>query len=68
MGHILRRNQVKLEGQCEVGRIVSGISAVQEAETPQAEQVNVVEHHDTYAVLEVTCSCGTKLRVRCEYT
>ena len=67
MGHILRSNQVKLEGQCEVGRIVSGVSAVQEAEAPQIEQVRVVEHHDAYAVLEVTCSCGSKLYVRCEY-
>jgi len=67
MGHILRSNQVKLEGQCEVGRIVSEVSAVQEAEAPKAEQVCVVEQHDTYAVLEVTCSCGSKLHVRCEY-
>lgn len=67
MGHILRSNQVKLEGRCEVGRIVSGVSGIQETPAQQAEQVRVVEQHDTYAVLEVTCSCGNKLHVRCEY-
>jgi len=38
----------------------------QEAPASGAEQVRIVERHDEYAVLEVTCSCGSKLYVRCE--
>jgi len=47
--------------------MVSGDPGVQETSAPRAEQVRIVERHDDYTVLEVACSCGAKLFVRCEH-
>ena len=66
MGHILRSSEVKLEGRCEVGRIVPEAAGGQEGPASGPERVQVVERHDEYAVLEVTCSCGSTFYVRCE--
>ena len=30
-------------------------------------QANIVENHPEYALIEVTCSCGTKTYIKCEY-
>jgi hypothetical protein len=67
MGPILRSSQVKLEGRCELDRIGAGANGVQEAQAPRTEEVRIVERQDSYVVLEVTCSCGNKLHVRCEH-
>ncbi len=67
MAHILRSSQVKLEGRCELDRIVGGAGGVQDAQVPGGEEVRIVERQDSYVVLEVTCSCGNKLHIRCEH-
>ncbi len=66
--HILKGNNVKLEGQfhLDVGQIGTtrpkGASAA--LATPQAR---IVENHPEFAVMEITCSCGTKTYLRCEF-
>ena len=30
-------------------------------------QADIVEKTDAYAVIELTCACGAKTRIRCEY-
>jgi hypothetical protein len=32
-----------------------------------APQARIVENHPKFADIEITCSCGTKTYVRCEY-
>ncbi len=32
-----------------------------------APQANVVERHPAYAVVEIICSCGSKMYLRCDY-
>ena len=67
-GRILKANQVKLQGQC---RLDIGHSSPTPAPKPRpalaAPQVRIVENNDQYAVMEITCSCGTKTHVRCDY-
>ncbi len=69
-GRILKSEDVELEGQflldiaqikCAAGEPKKQISA------PVTPQVRIIETHPEYAVMEVTCSCGTKMIVRCEY-
>jgi hypothetical protein len=67
MGRVLRSSQVKLEGCCELGRIGTGLDVAGEAPAPSAEQVRIAEQRDSYTVLEILCSCGAKLVVRCEH-
>jgi len=67
-GRILKSDKVQLQGQYHLniaqdsqrpalaGRTVSGIP-----------QVRIVENNADYAVLEITCSCGTKTHARCDY-
>ena len=64
-GRILKNRNVKMEGRFHLDA----------RQTPQgsgrkkngAAQVRIVEKHPEFAVVEVTCSCGEKTEIRCEY-
>lgn len=64
-GRILKNHTVKMEG---LFRLKAG-------QTPQSSgrketgpaQVRIVEKHPEFALLEVTCPCGEKTDIRCEY-
>jgi len=67
--HVIKSNDVKLEGQIRLDVCQGDTGSANERSvisTPA--QASVVEHHPEFAVIEVTCSCGTKMHIRCEYT
>ncbi len=68
IGHILKSNDVKLEGRfrLDVGQDVLN-SANEKNATSSPAQVRIVENHPEFAVMEVTCGCGAKTHIRCEY-
>ena len=68
-GHILRSDNVKLQGcfHLDIGQNAPSPANAKNATLTPA-QVHIVENHPKYAVMEVTCGCGTKTRIRCEYT
>jgi hypothetical protein len=67
-GHILKSDQVKLEGQAKIG--IQQVDC-QQTEKPQhggtIHQVQVVENHPEFAVIQIICSCGARALLRCEY-
>ena len=70
-GRILRSDDVELEGQYRLGLLpdefetsAKGLNNTAAA-TPQAR---IVENGPTYAVIEVTCSCGAKVCLKCDYS
>ena len=67
-GRILKSNDVKLEGRfhLDVGHIAPSRTKGKNVAlaTPQ---VRIVESHPEFGVIEITCSCGTKTYLRCEY-
>jgi len=67
-GRILKSDDVKLEGQflLDVAKAGSDLPKQQIAAS-SAPQVRILENHPEYAVLEVTCSCGRKMSLKCEY-
>jgi hypothetical protein len=67
-GRILKSNDVKLEGQftLDVAKAGSNLPKQQVAAS-SAPQVRILENHQEYAIIEVTCCCGTKLSLKCEY-
>jgi hypothetical protein len=67
-GRILKSEDIKFEGQFRLN-IVPGSPDLpkQTATATSAPKIRMLENHTEYAVLEVTCSCGTKIPVRCEY-
>lgn len=70
-GHILKGDDVKLEGQFrfDVAQVQSPTGRPQEkSPTLVTPQARIVENNPEFADIEITCSCGTKTYVKCEYT
>jgi hypothetical protein len=67
-GHILKADNVKLEGQLhlDLWNVQAGPSN-QKSAALSAPQARVIENQPEFAILEVTCSCGNKICLRCEY-
>ncbi|MBN2313793.1 MAG: hypothetical protein JXM79_07675 [Sedimentisphaerales bacterium] len=69
-GRILKSEDVVFGGQYHLGmgkvQIGRGESPGKSAVSAPA-QVRILENHPNYAVLEITCTCGAKICVRCEY-
>jgi len=65
---ILKADDTKLEGQFHLGIAQAGPTPSNNKNaalsTPQA---NIIEKQPEFTVIEVTCSCGTKTYLRCEY-
>lgn len=69
-GRILKSDDVELEGQYHLGLVQDKFERSEPAQTNTvlaAPQARVLENHTDHAVIEVTCSCGAKVRLRCEY-
>jgi len=67
-GNVLKSSEVELQGSfhLDIGPVPA--SPQQTNGAPATPQVHIVENHPDFAVLEITCSCGTKSHIRCEYT
>ena len=67
-GRIIKNRDVKLEGRFLLDVTDAGSdSPKQRVAALSAPQVRVLENHPQYAVIEVTCSCGTKMSLKCDY-
>ena len=67
-GRILKSNDVKLEGQFHLDVTQAGSDLPKQQVAASSEpQVRVLENHPEYAVIEVTCCCGRKMSLKCEY-
>lgn len=69
-GRILKSQRVTLEGQyrLEVPQGGSGKAAPQQQKAASVPaQARILESHPEYVVIEVACSCGTKMALKCEY-
>lgn len=74
-GRILKGNTVKLEGRFRFDAAVSAdtkrtnqVSTNERNVTSAPAQVRIMENQPEFVVMEVTCGCGAKTRIRCEYT
>ena len=67
-GRILKSDDVKLEGQFHLEVMKTASSLPLQAGTGlAAPKVRIVENLPEFAVIEITCSCGTAMQLRCEY-
>jgi len=67
-GRILKSNDVKLEGQFLLDATDAGSDLPKQEIAGSSEpKVRILENHPEYAVIEVTCSCGTRMSLKCEY-
>ncbi len=66
---ILKAEQVKLQGQYHVDAGVRLQNSAGASKTVAgAPQARIVENNADYAIVEITCRCGGKTRVRCDYS
>ncbi len=67
-GRILKSNDVQLQGQflLDMAHISTKATKSQNSSLA-APQVRIVEKRSEFAVIEITCSCGTKTNLKCEY-
>ena len=67
-GRILKSRDVKVEGQFQLNLKNAGISTSKNTTSVLTEpQVRIAENQQEFAVIEVTCSCGSKIYIKCEY-
>ena len=68
-GRILKNNDTKIEGRVQLNVIGAnqktplkrqGIADIE-------PQINITESNSEFAIIEVKCSCGTMIHLRCEY-
>jgi hypothetical protein len=64
VGHILKRDRVEVEGHFSLGQEAPhpGVDAVE-----GVEQARIIEQQEGYSVVELVCSCGRKMQIRCEH-
>ena len=70
-GHILRREDIKLEGQfrLDVKHPESAAGGPIGTKAPLAEpQARIAEKQSEFAVIEIVCSCAKKTYLKCEYS
>ncbi len=67
-GRILKADHVELEGRfhLDVAQPQPDQAKTKNV-TLAAPQVCIVENQPKFAIIEITCSCGTKTCLRCEY-
>jgi hypothetical protein len=67
-GRILKSEDCRLEGQFHLDITQVGLNLPkQTVAASSAPKVRMLENNPEYAVIEVTCSCGTAISIRCEY-
>lgn len=69
-GRILRSEDVIIDGQYHLDRgqyEIDRDEAQPKAAVSVPTRVCILEDYPEYAVLEVTCACGAKICLRCEY-
>jgi len=68
-GHVLKANDVKLEGRLHLDLAnTPGKLAKDKNTILPAPEVCIAENQQEFAVIEVTCWCGRKIYLKCEYS
>lgn len=68
-GRILKNRNVKIQGRfrLDAGQTPQSSGRKETGAASSPHQVRIVEKHPDFAVVEVTCPCGKKTDIRCEY-
>jgi hypothetical protein len=72
---VIKQNQIEVSGTVRLAPAV-GVSPMMSrmsSHTPgmgapgAAQQARIIESNSEYAILEITCSCGCKSHIQCNY-
>ena len=66
---ILKSDEVEIEGRLNLDADTAGQTQQNGRHaTAGITKVRILENQNEYAVMEVTCSCGRKTVIRCDYS
>ena len=67
-GQVLKSGQVELEGKFQLNPAQTQVNRPRPNNSVSAApQVRILENNPEYAVIGVTCCCGTEMSIRCDY-
>jgi hypothetical protein len=68
MNRILKSDEVEMDGRChlDIGHTVSS-AQLNRNNSVTAAKAKILDNNSEYALVELTCCCGKKTLVRCEY-
>lgn len=74
-GSVLKSDAVKVEGTFNLGAesAATATATATSPNTPKANpgsvktQASIIENNPEFVLIELTCSCGTKTHVKCQY-
>ena len=69
-GRVLKSEDVALDGRHQITLSTEQVDSSEPALAPAAmgsPQARIVENQPDYVVIEISCACGTKLRLKCDY-
>jgi len=65
---ILKESEVKVDGQFTLDIVQAETNQSEEPATDLGQpKVHIIESRSDFSVIEITCSCGTSMFLRCEY-
>ena len=65
---VLKKGKVKVGGSVQLEGGAGGGNPRPAPSGTVAQQARVVESNNEYAIIEITCSCGQKTHVQCNYS
>ena len=67
-GNLLKKDNVRLDGQFCLNTGKTHPTSTKNKKMVLSEpQVQIVENNTEFAVIEVTCCCGMKTKIECQY-
>jgi hypothetical protein len=68
INRVLKSDEVEIDGMCHLGIGRSALNTQHGKNTSSvAVKAKILDNNNDYALIELTCSCGKKTLVRCEY-
>ena len=68
---VMKPDEMEMNGTAHIEAATGMVAASGTVETNggggATQQVRIIESNDSHAILELTCSCGCKSRVQCNY-
>jgi len=65
---IIKASDIKVEGKFTLDLVPVESASTKQISTALVEpQVRIVDSKPEFSVIEITCSCGEKINLRCEY-
>jgi hypothetical protein len=65
---VLKSDDVEVSGRIQLPGIAAGNNvAARSAQPSFPADATIVENNPDFALIEVTCPCGRKTRIKCEY-